>query len=143
MTHPRAGWDEHRWIRWDIVGDDQASIERLSVPALADHALAVFAAVPSLPEAQRWLDPGWLGGPVALRTPGGIDVRVNAHERIQLGPARYGDVIVELERRELPLLLWGRCPARLRDPNTTAETVEVMLRRIVRGSTRNAVTGKR
>ncbi|WP_231982336.1 hypothetical protein [Mycobacterium sp. E787] len=39
-------------------------------------------------------------------------------------------VVIELLPHELPLVLWGRCPARLRDPYGNAETIEDVLRRL-------------
>lgn len=39
-------------------------------------------------------------------------------------------VVIELRPHELPLLLWGRCPPRLRDPNTNTQTVEDVITRL-------------
>lgn len=39
-------------------------------------------------------------------------------------------VVVELRLHELPLVLRGRCPFRLRDPNANAEMMEDVLRRL-------------
>jgi len=90
--------------RWDLVGDDDIGIRLLSDPALADHALAVFDALPMLSEAERW-----------RRHPVPASVMLRA---------------LELRPHELPLVLWGRCPARLRNPNANAENIDDVLRRL-------------
>ena len=42
-----------------------------------------------------------------------------------------GAIPIELEPHELPLVLWGRCPARLRDPNANAQTLDDALRHML------------
>jgi hypothetical protein len=115
--------------RWDLVGDDDVSVRLLSDPAMVSHALAVFAALPALAEARRWRSADALSRQVILRSGDGPDVLVTPGE----GLSTTGDgdgVVIELRPHELPLLLWGRCPARLRDPNANAETLDDVLRRL-------------
>jgi uncharacterized protein (TIGR03083 family) len=102
--------------RWDLVGDDDISIRLLSDPAMVTHALAVFDAMPTLAEARRWRESGMVVTP----TEG-------------LLPARDGNgVAVGLRPHEPPLLLWGRCPSRLRDPHANAETIQDIMQRLCR-----------
>jgi hypothetical protein len=101
--------------RWDLVGDDDVSVRLLSDPAMVTHAFAVFDAIPALAEAQRWRRSG-----VAV-TPQGLAAT----------PQGNG-VVLELRPHEVPLVLWGRCPSRLRDPGANAETVQDVLRRVSR-----------
>jgi len=72
--------------RWDLVGGDDISERLLADPGMVTHALAVFEAIPQLAEARRW---------VKTDHPGRTKV-------------------IEVAEHELPLVLWGRCPARLR-----------------------------
>jgi len=116
--------------RWDLVGDDEISIGLLSDPAVVTHALAVFDGIPALAEAQRWKECDFVSAPVVLRAGGQPDVAVTPRSGLSLTTASHGAVI-ELRPHELPLLLWGRCPARLRDPNANAETTEEILLRLV------------
>lgn len=95
--------------RWDLVGDDAISIQLLSDPAMVTHALAVFDALPALAESQRWHRSNLVSRPVILRS-----------------------VVIELRPHQLPLVLWGRCPSRLRDPSANAEILEDVLHRLCR-----------
>lgn len=115
--------------RWDLVGDDDISIRLLSDPAMVSHAVAVFDGLPALVEAQRWRRPDLVPRPVILRSDGRPDVVVTPGEGLSTGPTGDG-VAIELLPHELPLVLWGRCPARLRDPKANAETVDDVLRRV-------------
>ncbi|MGE2813784.1 maleylpyruvate isomerase N-terminal domain-containing protein [Mycobacterium heidelbergense] len=116
--------------RWDLVGDDGISVRLLSDPAMVSHALAAFEALPALAEAQRWHRPNLVPGPVVLRCGGRHDVVVTPGKGLSAAPNGRGAVI-ELRTHELPLVLWGRCPMRLRDPNVNAETIEDVLRRLL------------
>lgn len=115
--------------RWDLVGDDDTSVRLLSEPAMVTHALAAFDALPALTEAGRWRDCNVLPRPLILRSAGRPDVVATPGEGLSTTVAGDGPVI-ELRPHELPLVLWGRCPSRLRDPNANAETMEDILRRL-------------
>ena len=112
--------------RWDLVGEDDISIRLLSRPAMVSHALAVFDAVPALAESGRWRG---FDRPVVLRTSGRPDVVVVPGEGLS-ETENEGGAVMELRPHELPLLLWGRCPPRLRDANASTETVEDLLERL-------------
>jgi uncharacterized protein (TIGR03083 family) len=115
--------------RWDLVGDDQASRQLLTDPALARHALAAFAAIPALPEARRWaeLPPGSL---IRLRVAGEPDVLARPGQPPTLvSPDGLGTVI-ELDHRERLLVLWGRVPARLRDHRSPGDGIDDILQRL-------------
>ncbi|WP_197694214.1 maleylpyruvate isomerase N-terminal domain-containing protein [Mycobacterium sp. 852002-40037_SCH5390672] len=116
--------------RWDLVGDDDISIRLLSDPAMVTHALAAFDALPALAESGRWRDVGVMSRPVALRRRGRPDVVVTPGKGLSATPADAG-MLLELAHHELPLVLWGRCPSRLRDPSASAETLDDVLRRLV------------
>lgn len=115
--------------RWDLVGDDDVGARLLSDPAMVTHALAVFDAVPALPEAQRWRSPGMVAWPLILRSVGRPDVVLRPNETVS-ATADGAGVVLELRPHEVPLVLWGRCPASLRDPNANAETLDSVLRRL-------------
>jgi uncharacterized protein (TIGR03083 family) len=114
--------------RWDLVGDDDIGIRLLSDPAMVTHALAVFDAVPALQESQRWQRSNVLPRPVILRS-GRAEVVVTPGEGLSATGSGHG-VLIDLRPHELPLVLWGRCPARLRDPHANAEAMEDVLRRL-------------
>jgi Mycothiol maleylpyruvate isomerase N-terminal domain len=116
--------------RWDLVGDDDVGIRLLSDPAMIAHALAAFDALPALAEAQRWRRPDLVSRPVILRSGGRPDVVVIPGEGLSTGTTGDG-VVIELRPHELPLVLWGRSPSRLRDPTANAETVDDVLRRVL------------
>jgi uncharacterized protein (TIGR03083 family) len=115
--------------RWDLVGDDDISIGLLSDPAMVTHALTVFTAIPALAEAKRWRQSSWLCQPVVLRSGTQPDVVVTPGQGLSVAADGHSPVI-ELRPHELPLLLWGRCPERLRDPNANAETIDGVLQRL-------------
>jgi uncharacterized protein (TIGR03083 family) len=117
--------------RWDLVGDDDISIRLLSDPAMVTHALAVFDAMPALAEAQQWRRSDVVCRPTILRSAGRPDVVVTPTDGLSAAPDENGEVIA-LRPHELPLLLWGRCPWRLRDPNANAETIQDVLLRLCR-----------
>ena len=117
--------------RWDLVGDDDISIRLLSDPAMVSHALAVFDAVPALAEARRWRRSDLVSQPISLRTGGRSDVVVTPGKGLSAAPDDRG-VVLELSPHELSLLLWGRCPSRLRDPNANAGTVQELLQQVCR-----------
>lgn len=127
-THSRSEAALHRW---DLVGDDQISVRLLSDQALTDHALAVFTAIPGLLEAQRWLKASFTSQQVRFRTPGQPDVLVKPEEGLLLAPPEGADIVIEMGPGERLLVLWGRCPARLRHPHADAETVDDLLGRLV------------
>jgi uncharacterized protein (TIGR03083 family) len=117
--------------RWDLVGDDAISTRLLSDPAMVTHALAVFDALPALAESQRWHRSNLVSRPVTLRSGGRHNVVVSPGEGLLTTPNADGAVI-DLRLHELPLVLWGRCPSRLRDPSANAETMEDVLPRLCR-----------
>jgi Mycothiol maleylpyruvate isomerase N-terminal domain len=117
--------------RWDLVGDDDISVRLLSDPALVTHAVAVFDAIPALAEAQRWQDRGSPDGPIILRASGQPGVALTPGSGLSM-TTPSGGTVIELLPHELPLLLWGRCPARLKNPAVNGESAEEVLRRLVR-----------
>ena len=114
--------------RWDLVGDDDMGIRLLSDRAMVTHALAVFAAVPALAEAQRWRSRDLVSSPLVLRSDGRPDVVVAPGEAFS-GATDGEAVVLDLRPHEVPLVLWGRCPSRLRDPNANGETIDGVLHR--------------
>lgn len=116
--------------RWDLVGDDEASCRLLAQPRLTSHAVAVFAAIPALAEAERWVRARFTERPVRLRSAGQLDVVVEPGAGLSLMPAEDGDVVIELAPHDRLLVLWGRCPAALRSPSENAETVDDLLGRL-------------
>jgi mycothiol maleylpyruvate isomerase-like protein len=95
--------------RWDLVGDDDTGVRLLCEPWMTEHALAVFAAIPVLAEARRWVA---ADRAQRLRSEGQRDVLiVPGHEPRLADPS--GDAI-ELAPHERLLMLWGRVPPRLR-----------------------------
>jgi hypothetical protein len=126
-THSHSEASLHRW---DLVGDDGVSRRLLAQPRLTSHALAAFAAIPALLEAQRWTDPPFTTGPVRWHSPGQPDVLVEPGSGLSLvSPADRGTVIV-MDAHERLLVLWGRCPAPLRSPSRNAETIDDILSRL-------------
>ena len=115
--------------RWDLLGDDDIGLRLLADPAMVTHALAAFDALPALAEARRWRRPDLLPRPIALRSDGRPDVVVTPGHGLSATGHGHGAAI-DLQHHEVPLLLWGRCPPRLRDPNANAETLEDVLRRL-------------
>lgn len=115
--------------RWDLVGDDEVSVRLLANPAMVTHALAVFQAIPALAEAQRWHRPDVVRWPLVVRSTGRQDVVVTPGAGLSAATTGRA-VTLELRHHEVPLLLWGRCPLRLRDPHANAETVDDLLRRL-------------
>ncbi len=137
-TGPRLRTHSHSEAalhRWDLVGDDHTSRVLLSNPSLTEHALAVFAAIPALDEAQRWVKARFTAGPVRLRVPDQPDVLVEPGQAPCLVAPGGSDPAIELEAHERLLVLWGRLPARLRDPLRNAETVDQLLARLVEEQT--------
>ena len=126
-THSHSEASLHRW---DLVGDDEISRRLLAQPKLTSHALAAFAALPALLEAQRWIDPSFTTGPLRLRSPGQPDVLVEPGFGLSLvSPAGRGTVIA-MDAHDRLLVLWGRCPAALRSPSGNPETVDDILSRL-------------
>jgi len=122
--------------RWDLVGDDDVGVSSLSDPAMVAHALAVFEALPALAESQRWLRSDLVPRAVILRCGDRPDVVITPGEGLS-ATANGEGLVIELAPHELPLVLWGRCPSRLRDPNANAETMEDALQRHCRGGDRS------
>jgi hypothetical protein len=132
MTSERLRMHSHSEAvlhRWDLVGDDDISIRLLSDPAMVTHTVTAFTAIPALAEAQRWRQSSWLRQQVILRSGTPPDVVVTPGKGLSLA-ADGRSPVIELRPHELPLLLWGRCPGRLRDPNANAETIDDVLRRL-------------
>jgi hypothetical protein len=117
--------------RWDLVGDDDISIRLLSDPAMVTHALAVFDRVPALAEAQQWRRSNLVSRPIILRSGGRPDVVLTPGKGLSAAPDS-GGVVLELRAHELSLLLWGRCPSRLRNPNANAHTIQDLLQHVCR-----------
>jgi hypothetical protein len=69
-------------------------------------------------------------GPVTLRAGGQPEVVVIPGQGLAATPPAGHSAVVELEEHELPLVLWGRCPPRLRDPHGNAETIDDILQRL-------------
>lgn len=108
--------------RWDLVGDDETGVRLLSDQRMTEHALAVFAAIPALPEARRWVA---VDRALRLRSEGQRDVLVApGHEPCMADPS--GDAI-ELRPHERLLVLWGRVPPGLRRPDGPPETVDELV----------------
>lgn len=131
MTAERLAMHSHSEAvlhRWDLVGDDDHSVRLLSDPAMVTHALAAFDALPALVESRRWRDACAITRPVTLRSGHRPDVVVAPG--LSATPAEAG-IVIELAPHELPLVLWGRCPPRLRDPSANAETLDDVLRRLL------------
>jgi uncharacterized protein (TIGR03083 family) len=111
--------------RWDLVGDDDIGVRLLSDPRMTEHALAVFTAIPALPEAKRWVA---ADDAQRLRSQGQRDVLIaTGHEPRMAEPS--GEAI-ELPPHERLLMLWGRIPPRLRRPDGPLETVDALLTRL-------------
>jgi hypothetical protein len=119
--------------RWDLVGDDDVSTRLLSDPTLTEHALVVFAAIPDLREAGRWVEARFTAGPVRLRVAEQPDVLVEPGQIPRLVTPGGAGPVIELTARERLLVLWGRYPARLRDPQDDGESVDRLLERLVDG----------
>ncbi|WP_345608554.1 maleylpyruvate isomerase N-terminal domain-containing protein [Pseudonocardia adelaidensis] len=103
--------------RWDLVGDDALSRMFMSEPRLTDHALAAFAAIPALNEAQRWSTAAFSVGSFRLRSAGLDDVLIRRGSAPLLVPqatAAPADPVVELDVADRLLVLWGRVPPELR-----------------------------
>jgi hypothetical protein len=125
-THSRSEASLHRW---DLVGDDELSSTLLSDPALTRHALAVFAGMPALLEARRWIDAPFSPRPMGLRSPSEPDVLITPGEGLSLVRSSDADEVIEMVPSERLLVLWGRCPAQLRHPEGNAEIIDDLLRR--------------
>ncbi|OBI16671.1 hypothetical protein A5712_25310 [Mycobacterium sp. E2327] len=134
-----AGWSAHELTahvaaaaeeRANLIEDHLAG-----KPSRATRSWEVreppFRALPALAEARRWRDADVSSRQVILRTGAGPDIFVTPGEAPSaLGNGNGNGVVIELRPHELPLLLWGRCPARLRDPNANAERLEDVLGRL-------------
>jgi uncharacterized protein (TIGR03083 family) len=118
--------------RWDLVGDDATSIRLLSQPALTRHAMDAFENLPILLEAQRWAEPQFTSNPVRLRVDGENDVLRTPGTGLSLTAPQDDAPVIVVRPWERLLILWGRVPARLRDPSGTAETVDEVLERLSR-----------
>jgi len=116
--------------RWDLAGSDPVSVRLLSRPDLTRHALAVFTAIPHLPEARRWTHPSSAARPVRLRSPGQPDIVITPGTGVSLHPAAPTGPVITLAAHERLLLLWGRHPQRLRDPRNPPETPGDLLERL-------------
>jgi hypothetical protein len=100
--------------RWDVVGDDDTSIELLSQPDLTDHAVGVLGEI--LTRRGRQHDPR----PdedfdVHLRSRTTTDVRLVVREgqaRLEFAEAREDQPHVELDAAARVLVIWGRRPDR-------------------------------
>jgi predicted amidohydrolase len=118
--------------RWDLVGDDPTSMRLLSDAKLATHALVVFASLPDLlPEAQRWVNAPFTRQPARFRVPGQPDILITPGRGLSIAEPAGDCPAIELSNHERALVLWGRCPARLRHPGRNAETIDDILARII------------
>jgi hypothetical protein len=119
--------------RWDLVGDDSTSIRLLSDPQLTQHAMSAFANMPILLEAQRWIDATFTSRPVRLRSDADQpDILVTPGEGLTMVGRDDGPgVVLTMHPWERLQLLWGRVPARFRDPQANAETVDDVLQRLI------------
>jgi len=105
-------------------------VRLLSRPDLARHALAVFSALPHLPEARRWACSSAATGPVRLRRPGQPDIVITPGTDLSLHPAAASGPVITLAAHERLLLLWGPHPHCLRDPRNPPETPGDLLKRL-------------
>ena len=114
--HLRSEFAIHRW---DIVGDDQTSLELLGRPELTEHAVGVLGEI--LTRRGRAHDPA----PdqdlhVRLRSGSNPDVRLvveGGEARLELAEAGGDEPCVELDPAARLLTIWGRrpdCRGRLR-----------------------------
>jgi hypothetical protein len=100
--------------RWDLVGNDALSHMFLSEPGLTSHALATFAAIPTLDEARRWSAGSFSVDSFRLRSAELDDVLIRRGSVPSLVPqaaAAPADPVVELDTADRLLILWGRVPA--------------------------------
>jgi uncharacterized protein (TIGR03083 family) len=116
--------------RWDLAGSDPVSVQLLSRTDLTRHALAVFTAIPHLPEARRWTHLSSATRPVRLRSPGQPDIVITPGTGLSPHPAAATGPVITLAAHERLLLLWGRHPHRLRDPRNPHETPGDLLERL-------------
>lgn len=109
--HLRSEFAIHRW---DIVGDDQTSLELLGQPDLTEHAVGVLGEI--LTRRGRTHDPA----PdrdlhVRLRSGSDADVRLTVEggqARLELAAAGGDEPAVELDAAARLLTIWGRRPDR-------------------------------
>jgi hypothetical protein len=127
-THSRSEAALHRW---DLVGDDTVGSHLLSDPTLTRHALTVFAAIPALAEARRWIDASFTERPVRLRSSAEPDVLITPAVGLSLVASEGSDVVIEMDPADRLLVLWGRCPAKLRHPDGNAESIDDLLERLI------------
>lgn len=98
--------------RWDIVGDDDTSVELLSQHDLTEHAVSVLGEM--LIRRGRQHDPTPEEDLVVrLRSGTATDVRLvvrGGHARLELADARSDEPWVELDPAARTLVIWGRRP---------------------------------
>lgn len=136
VTHSRSEAAIHRW---DIAGDDAISTELLAQPDLTTHAVNVLNAMPILFESSpaRMGRVGRVPLHIVLRAPGDPDVVLGTDAS---GEARFelvangrgeGDAIVEMDRVQRLLTIWGRRSAtrsvRVQADPCTSEAVTSVL----------------
>lgn len=96
--------------RWDIVGDDDLSMELLSNHSLTKHTIDFLGAIPM--QARGIAMGAGSGSPILerLRTPGRPDILVGRNKEKQvLGFADpTGDALLEGDAAARHLFLWGR-----------------------------------
>jgi uncharacterized protein (TIGR03083 family) len=113
QTHGRSEAAIHRW---DIVGDDDTSMELLAAPELTRHAVEILNTLPILYEAplSRARVAQVDGLRIVLRSPEQPDVVMDINRdsaRFELGDTDQpadGDAVVETDPAHRLLSIWGR-----------------------------------
>jgi uncharacterized protein (TIGR03083 family) len=108
LTHMRS---EDALHRWDLVGDDETSLDLLSQQNLLTHAVT-FIGSPLL-QRGRQAGSGKATFVARVRSPGGDDLVVESIDgdaRLSVGPPE-GEATIEGDPAARLLLLWGRKPS--------------------------------
>lgn len=105
MTHARAELVIHRW---DIVGDDDTSIQALSAVELLHHTITVVGSMQPRVLPSPLVAGGELKRPVVLRADGQPDVLIDG-PTLALATDASAEVI-DLHPAARLLALWGRTP---------------------------------
>jgi uncharacterized protein (TIGR03083 family) len=107
-THMRNEFALHRW---DLVGDDDTSMELLSQPDLTAHSVKVLGHI--LPRAGMEAKGAPEGFRARLRSPGASDVLLSVeHHAARMWLADPGDgLTLSCDSAARLLFMWGRRPA--------------------------------